>query len=98
MSTTTFCFVSFSRKKATSTTKVAPCIFCAGPKKGSGRLWAIMIRSRTSTAYIGVSPARSGVGIADDGGETLAARPQDARQLAGGVLEGDFLGDQRIEG
>jgi hypothetical protein len=24
----------------------------AGPKKGSGRLWAIMIRSRTSTAYI----------------------------------------------
>ncbi len=31
-------------------------MFCAGPKNGSGRLWAIMMRSRTSTAYMGRSP------------------------------------------
>src|SRR3954465_14970713 len=98
MSPTTFCAVSFSRKKATSTTKVAPCMFCAGPKNGSGRLWAIMIRSRTSTADICVTPARSTLGITDDGGEASACRPQDAGQLAGGVLEGDLLGDQGVEG
>src|SRR5689334_5987538 len=72
-------------------------MFCAGPKNGSGRLWAIMIRSRTSTAYMCVTPARSGLGIADDGGEAAAGRPEDARQLAGGVFEGDLLGDQRVE-
>ena len=35
--------------------EVAPCMCWAGPKNGSGRLWAIMIRSRTSTAYMGLS-------------------------------------------
>src|SRR5262245_16881260 len=97
MSTTTFCRVSVARKKATSTTKVAPCMFCAGPKNGSGRLWAIMIRSRTSTAYMVGSPARSGLRVANDGGEACGAGRQDARKLARGIFEGDLLGDQGIE-
>ena len=97
MSTTTFCLVSFSRKKATSTTKVAPCMLCAGPKNGSGRLWAIMIRSRTSTAYIGNLLDWSGNGIADDWGETVRAGGKDARQAARCVLECDLLGHQRVE-
>src|SRR5215510_2144716 len=105
MSTTTFCRVRLSRKNATSTTKVAPCMCRAGPKKGSGRLWAIMILSRTSTAYMGVSRAwqrLSGLGISDNWGKTvrycIRAGTQDARQLARRILERDVTGNQQIEG
>src|SRR5262245_20597102 len=72
-------------------------MFCAGPKNGSDRLWAIMMRSRTSTAYMGRAPLQSGLRIADDGGEAVAAGSQDFRQLAGRVLEGNRLGHQRVE-
>src|SRR6476660_6398804 len=72
-------------------------MFCAGPKNGSGRLWAIMMRSRTSTAYMGKLLLKSGLRIADDGGKAVTTRAEDARQLGWGVLEGDLLGHQRVE-
>src|SRR5262245_27348057 len=98
MSTTTFCRVSSARKKATSTTNVAPCILAAGPKNGSGRLWAIMIRSRTSTAYMRIlRKSRSGVGIADDWGKTVRTRCKNVPQRLRRILEGDLLRHQGVE-
>src|SRR5690348_7293113 len=43
MSTTILSAPRLSRMKATSTTKVAPCRRCAGPKTSPGKLWAIMM-------------------------------------------------------
>ena len=52
MSRTTPCWSSAGRRHVTSTTSVAPCSRAAGPKKGSGRLCAIMMWSRTVNANI----------------------------------------------
>src|SRR6185312_12833087 len=93
MSTTMLSGSSSSRKKATSTTKVAPCIFCAGPNTSPGRLWAIMMWSRTSTANIGGTPVSTiadqvaeGVGVFED-------RAHPRRHLG----EGRFGGHQDVQ-
>src|SRR5215469_16138347 len=83
---------SSRRKKATSTTKVAPWSFCAGPKTSPGRLWAIMMWSRTSTACMGTSR----IGIADQM-EQRAGPPEDPRQRLRQRREGRFLLQQNVE-
>src|SRR6516162_10603565 len=83
---------SSCRKKATSTTKVAPWSFCAGPKTSPGRLWAIMMWSRTSTACMGTSR----IGIADQV-EQRARPPEAPRQRFRQRREGRFLLQQDIE-
>ena len=98
MSTTTFCLVSVSRKKAASTTKVAPCRRCAGPKNGSGRLWAIMMWSRTSTAYIWRLSARSvSVSSGRPGRRACAPGARMRRQLARQRPQRRLAGDQHVE-
>src|SRR5689334_18846585 len=84
---------SSRRKKATSTTKVAPWSFCAGPKISPGRLWAIMMWSRTSTAYMGWT---SRAGIADER-ERRADAAEDLRQRLRQHLEGRLRLQQDIE-
>src|SRR3954471_25091776 len=85
---------SSSRKKATSTTKVAPCIFCAGPNTSPGRLWAIMMWSRTSTANMGRYSWRST--IADQMAEGVGVR-QDRSHPGGHIREGRFRQNQGVE-
>src|SRR5215475_5611796 len=84
---------SSRRKKATSTTKVAPWSFCAGPKTSPGRLWAIMMWSRTSTAYMGRT---SRAGIVDKR-ERRAGAAKDVRQRLRQHLEGRLRLQQDIE-
>src|SRR3954451_21014961 len=54
MSTTMPSSSSSRRRNVASTTYVAPCRPCAGPKTARGRLWATITWSRTVTAYMGL--------------------------------------------
>src|SRR5215475_13568065 len=58
MSTTTLSASSCARRKVASTTYVAPCRRCAGPKTSPRKLCAIIMWSRTVTLYTG---SRSGI-------------------------------------
>src|SRR5712671_1203306 len=74
MSMTTPFGSSVSARKAASITKVAPCNAWAGPNISPRNEWAIMMWSRTSTAYIGTSAFR---GIIDELAQDAALGRQD---------------------
>ena len=76
-------------KKATSTAYVAPCMFCAG-ENGSGKLWAIIMRSRTSTAYMAILRSRSR--RITYHGHNPVLLGQDLRHALRRIGELDFLG------
>src|SRR5918995_3223802 len=92
MSTTMPSASSSARRKVASTTKVAPCRCCAGPKTAPRKLWAIIMWSRTVTLYTGSLPV-----IRDE----VTQRGQGARgqsgEHAGQLLEPRLAGDQRVE-
>ncbi len=59
-------------------TKVAPCSACAGPNTAPLKEWAIMMWSRTSTAYTDALPAsRAKSGIVDSLAENAAPRAEE---------------------
>src|ERR1051326_8279748 len=86
MSTTMPSRPSSGRRISTSTTYVAPCSRCAGPKTSPRKLCAIMKWPRTVTLYI---PNPVAKGVACRCGETR----HDARQL----VERALACDERIE-
>src|SRR3954454_9370702 len=83
-----------ARRNVASTTYVAPCSRCAGPKTSPRRLWAIIMWSRTVTVNTSGLLGR------------VADRVAQRRQLAGGerrqhgwqVVEVGLPGEQRVEG
>src|SRR3954466_12670307 len=92
MSTTTPAASRVARRKVASTTYVAPCRRCAGPNTSPRRLWAIITRSRTSTAYMQFLS----IGIADQRAQRAGPRQQ-RRQTFGQAVERDLLAQQRLE-
>src|SRR3954469_3662514 len=93
MSTTMPSASSDSPRKVASTTYVAPCNCCAGPKTSPRRLCAIIMWSRTFTRNMSLLPV-----VAD----RVAQRGEFARgefgQHVGQRLERGRAGEQRIEG
>src|SRR5262245_3363324 len=94
MSMTTPFGSSASARNAASITKVAPCSAWAGPNISPRNEWAIMIRSRTSTAYIGPS---DWLRIVDELAQDRADRRQDLRRVRRQVRERDRRREQRVE-
>src|SRR5260370_564357 len=95
MSMTTPFGSSVSARKAASITKVAPCSAWAGPNISPRNEWAIMMRSRTSTAYIA---GTSGVGrVVDQLAQHTAVGGEDVRQARRQVGEGNGRRQQRVE-
>src|SRR5215207_7105397 len=92
MSTTMPSASSSARRNVASTTKVAPCRRCAGPKTAPRKLWATIMWSRTVTLNTGSLPV-----VRDE----VAQRGQGARgqpgEHAGQLLEPGLAGDQRVE-
>src|ERR1051326_4081249 len=75
-----------ARRSSTSTTYVAPCSRCAGPKAAPRKLCAIMMWPRTVTLYISNS-------VTDRIARRRGQLRHDARQL----LERALARDQRVE-
>src|SRR5262249_8470755 len=94
MSTTTPLRSSASARNAASITKVAPCSACAGPNISPRKEWAIMMRSRTSTAYIRTSVR---LGIVDERAQDRAHRRKDSRHARRQLGERHRRREQRIE-
>src|SRR5262249_61671728 len=94
MSTTTPFGSSVSARNAASITNVAPCSAWAGPNISPRNEWAIMMRSRTSTAYIGTS---AWLRIVDQLAQDRAHRCQDLRNVHGQLGERHRRREQRIE-
>src|SRR3954451_20625347 len=98
MSTTIPSASTSTRRNVASTTKVAPCRRCAGPKTSPRKLWAIIMWSRTVTLNIGSALLGVVLGVPHPVAQTgqLAARQpgQHHRHL------GEFspAGDERVEG
>src|ERR687889_1247360 len=89
---TTMPLASSSRAiNAASTTKVAPCIACAGPNTAPLNEWAIMMWSRTSS--VNMQP----LCVINALAEHAAAGRQDARQFRRQVGEFDRRRQQRIK-
>src|SRR5262249_55508118 len=94
MSTTTPFGSSVSARNAASITKVAPCSAWAGPNISPRNEWAIMMRSRTSTACIGTS---AWLRIADEPTQDRANGRRDLREGGGRVGERHRRCEQRVE-
>src|SRR5579871_246089 len=94
MSTTTPFGSSVSARNAASITKVAPCSACAGPNISPRNEWAIMMRSRTSTAYMRTSTC---FWIIDELAQDRAHRCQDFRNAHRQLGERHAGREQRIE-
>src|SRR4029453_8414469 len=93
---------SSARRKVTSTTKVAPCSRCAGPKTSPRKLCATMMWSRTVTLNPGSLPVSGAVvfgagAFADVVGDEVAQRRQGARgqpgQHLGQLVEAGLAGE-----
>src|SRR3954465_11936456 len=82
-----------ARRKGASTTYVAPCRRCAGPKTSPRRLWAIIMWSRTVTLN---TRLRSVVG--DGVAERRQASGGQIGHDAGQLFEARLAGDDRVEG
>src|SRR3954452_11713655 len=86
------------RAKAASTTYVAPCLRCAGPKTSPGRLWAIIMWSRTVTEYISGLLRGRRVGVPDPVAEPGQLAGGDPGQHLRQFLERALAGDEHVEG
>src|SRR3954469_8293980 len=93
MSTTTPEASSSARRKAASTTNVAPCSRWAGPNIAPVKLWATIIWSRTVTLNT-CSPLVVGDRVAQ-GGQPALRQP---RHDVGEIVEARCTGEQRVEG
>src|SRR5436305_652842 len=93
MSTTRLSASSAARRNVASTTKVAPCRRCAGPKTSPRKLWAIIMWSRTVTLNMDLSNA-VGDGVTERGQAAGGQPGHDVGQL----VEPARAGEQRIEG
>src|SRR3954453_7657388 len=93
MSTTTPDSSSSPRRKAASTTNVAPCSRWAGPNMAPVKLCATIMWSRTVTLNTWSSPVVVDR-VAEGGGPAVGEPPHDLRQ----VLERGHAGEQRVEG
>src|SRR5690349_120871 len=93
MSTTMLSSSSSGRRKVASTTKVAPCSFCAGPKTSPEKLCAIMMWSRTVT--LNKSSLHWVVDEVTEGRKATVRKP---RQHLGQLAEIRPARDQRLEG
>src|SRR3954452_20398743 len=93
MSTTTPEGSSSPRRKAASTTNVAPCSRWAGPNISPRKLWATIMWSRTVTLNIDLP-----LGVADGVAERWELAAGQPGHHVGQVLEGGLTGDQRVEG
>src|SRR4051812_23903681 len=92
MSTTMLSASSSARRNVASTTKVAPCRRCAGPKTSPSKLWAIITWSRTVTLN-----TSSSLLVGDHVCERRAAPVREGRQHVGQFDERRGTGDQRVE-
>src|SRR5215210_1233107 len=92
MSTTIPSASSSERRKVASTTYVAPCRRCAGPKTSPRRLWAIIMWSRTVTLNTPLRPV-----VGDGVAERRQAPRGQARHDAGQLLEARLAGDEHVE-
>src|SRR5215212_7336900 len=82
-----------ARRKVASTTYVAPCRRCAGPKTSPRRLWAIIMWSRTVTLNTRLLPV-----VGDGVAERRQRAGGQARHDAGQLVEARLPGDERVEG
>src|SRR5215831_1437215 len=94
MSMTTPFGSSVSARNAASITKVAPCSAWAGPNISPRNEWAIMMRSRTSTANMATSILRR---IIDQLAQDRARRRQDFWHAHRQLDERDRGREQRVE-
>src|SRR4051812_334119 len=92
MSTTILSASSSARRNVASTTKVAPCRRCAGPKTSPSKLWAIITWSRTVTLN-----TSSPLLVGDHVCKRRAAPVREGRQHVGQFDERRGTGDQRVE-
>src|SRR5256885_12643898 len=92
MSTTMLSASSSARRKVASTTYVAPCRRCAGPKTSPRKLWAIIRWSRTVTLN---TVSRSGVG--DEVAQCGNLAGGQPGQHVGQLVEAGLAGEQRVE-
>src|SRR5947208_6397011 len=92
MSTTIPSASSSARRNVASTTYVAPCSRCAGPKTSPRKLWAIIMWSRTVTLNTELLLVV---------GENVAERRQVAGrepgQDVGQLVEAGATGEERVE-
>src|SRR5436305_13163589 len=93
MSMTTPFGSSVSAMNAASITKVAPCSAWAGPNISPRNEWAIMMRSRTSTACMETSVLR----VIDQLAQDRARRREDLRDAHRQLGERHRRREQRIE-
>src|SRR5437762_10265438 len=92
MSTTSWSASSAARRNVASTTKVAPCSRCAGPKTSPRKLWAIIMWSRTVTLN-----TRSPCVIGDQMAERGQLAGGEPGQNPGQLVEPGRARDQRVE-
>src|ERR1700712_1945499 len=95
MSTTMLSASRSARRNVASTTNVAPCRRCAGPKTSPEKLWATITWSRTVMLNTMSAPSLLAIGDTDAERRRVS---RDPRHLPCQVGERDLARHQRVEG